>query len=72
MRQYKARSIDPVFPRTTEKPHGIPRDGYLLGQYHNSDSPEYKVRVSITREQHKLYVTSCGLPIFRRTTPLNM
>jgi len=67
----KIRCIDSVSPRCTEKTHAIPQHICLLSQYLNSVTPEHKTRESITREQIKVPVTSCVLPTFRRTTPLN-
>ena len=67
----KIRSFYPVFHTRTEKIHAIPQNSCLPGQYLNSVTPEHKTVVSITRQQIEVTVTSCVLPTFRRTVPLN-
>jgi len=62
--------IDPLFPRITENIHDIPQDSCLLGQVLNSETPEYKAGVSITREESEVSAMSYVLPTFRRTRTL--
>ena len=69
--RYKIWCIDHLFPKNSENTLGNPQDSCLLGRGLDSGTPEYKAGVSITREQLEVSVTSCVLPTFRRTTPLN-
>jgi hypothetical protein len=67
----KICSLDPLFPKSTEKNHGNPQDSYLLCRGLNSGPSEYKVGLSITREKFEVTVMLCVLPTFRRTGRLN-